>query len=95
MIKEKSAESIEPSDLHCSGNKSLYLYFKLTSIEKKGNFEGTIPHDNWTFDENRYDYVEQLKWAFLFFATYHICHGGHIFLYLGNTVKSCHLFLYH
>ena len=25
VIKEKSAESIEPSDSQCSGNKSLYL----------------------------------------------------------------------
>lgn len=96
VIKKKRAESIEPSDSQCSGNKSLYLYFKLTSVEKKGNFEGTIPHDNWTFHENRYDYVEQLEWPFFFFfATYHICHGGHIFLYLRNTVKSCHHFLYH
>ena len=68
VIKEKRAESIEPSDSQCSGNKSLYLYFKLTSVEKKGNFEGTIPHDNWTFHENRYDYVEQLEWPFFFFC---------------------------
>ena len=49
VIKEKSAESIEPNDSQCSGNKSLYLYFKLTSVEEKGNSQGTIPHDNWTF----------------------------------------------
>lgn len=38
VIKEKRAESIEPSDSQCSGNKSLYLYFKLTSVEKKRKF---------------------------------------------------------